>query len=428
MRLRFAVPASVLAAFVVAVSPGIASAAPHNNNGLTIHAAPNPIIAGEGVLVYGQLNAPPVAGQTIVIYHHVAGHPGYSPVAHTTTDSHGFYEFPRADGIVNTNRSWFAREQGGQHVHSRTVYERVFALVSIASNTTNTDTRHPITFTGHVFPNHSGEPVYLQEQVGATDKWRTLKRDQLGPGSNYSISYRWHFPGAHAVRVLFPGDARNIRSASDSVSVTIQQAQIPGFTINTSDPIIPEGSMVTISGVLDQAGTSTPEPSTSVTLWGRNAEQKHFIALESTATGNDGSYSFTEKPLQNTEYQVRTTFKPHRHSAVLFQGVRDVVTLSANPTSVNSGQPVVFTGSVNPDKAGDVVYLQRLGADGDWHNVGVQTVRHDSTFEFVRKFGAAGSKTFRARVPGDPDNIGGASPAVTVNVTVPPPSGLPSAS
>ncbi len=426
MRLRFAVLASVVTVMVVAATPSIVSAHPHHNSGLTINAAPNPILAGEAVLVYGQLNAPPVADQTIIIYHHVVGgKPGYSRVAKTTTDAHGFYEFPRADGIVNTNRSWFAREVGGQHVHSRTVFERVSALVSLGASQTQTDTSEPIVFSGHIFPNHAGEPVFLQQQIGATDNWRTLKRGVLGPGSNYAISYRWRLPGAHALRVVFRGDPRNIRSVSDSVTVTIQQHQIADFTINSSDPIILEGQTVNISGVLDQPGTATPEPNTGVTLWSRTAGQGQFRAIDATTTGMDGSYSFTEKPSLNTVYQARTTFKPHRHSAALFEGVRDVVSLTASPLNVISGQQVTFTGSVTPDKAGDVVYLQRLGADGDWHNVGVGTVRHDSTFQFVRTFGAAGAKTFRARIPGDPYNIGGASSAVTVNVTVPPPSGLP---
>jgi hypothetical protein len=426
MRLRFAVLASVVTAMVVAAAPSIVSARPDHNNGLTINAAPNPILAGESVLVYGQLNAPPVADQTIIIYHHVAGgKPGYSHVARTTTDAHGFYEFPRADGIVNTNRSWFAREVRGQRVHSRTVFERVSALVSLGASQTETDTSDPIVFSGHVFPNHTGEPVFLQQQIGATDNWRTLKRGVLGHGSNCSISYRWRVPGAHALRVVFRGDARNIRSASDSVTVTIQQHQIADFTINSSDPVILEGQTVSISGVLDQAGTTTPEPNTGVTLWSRTAGQGNFRAIDATTTGMDGSYSLTEKPALNTVYQARTTFKPHRHSAALFEGVRDVVSLTANPMNVVSGQRVTFTGSVTPDKAGDVVYLQRLGADGDWHNVGVNTVRHDSTFRFVRTFGAAGPKTFRARIPGDPYNIGGASSAVTVNVTVPLPSSLP---
>ncbi len=420
MRLRFAVLASVLTALAVAVGPGIAVAAPHHNQGLTINAAPNPILAGESVLVYGQLNAPPVANQTIVIYHHVAGHPGYSRVAKTTTDVHGFYQFPRADGIVNTNRSWYARELGGQHVHSRTVYEQVAALVSLGADQTNVDTRQTVTFTGHVFPNHRFEPVFLQQQVGASDRWVTLKRGELGPGSNYSIKYRWRVPGAHAVRVEFRGDNRNIGADSDSLTVTIQQAQVPDFTINSSDPIIQEGQMVDVTGVLYEPGTTTPEPNTQVTLWARVAGQGHYMALETKVTGTDGSYDFTEKPAVNTEYQTRTTFAPHRHSAVLFEGVRDMVTLTATPSSATSGEPVAFSGSVTPDKAGDVVYLQRLGSDGDWHNVAVGTVNGASTFHFVRTFGAAGPKTFRARIPGDPENVGGASPAVTVNVTVPP--------
>lgn len=426
MRLRFAVLGSMLLALAAVALPASAGAAPRHNHGLTINATPNPIIAGEGVLVYGQLNAGQVAGQKIVLYHHVAGsHQGYTRIARTTTDSHGFYEFPRPDGLVTTNRSWFTREVGGDHVHSRTVFERVSALVSLTANSTNADTNTPIVFTGHVDPNHSGEPVYLQVQRGGSDRWRTIDHTVLGPGSSYSLTERFRRPGVRDLRVVFRGDFRNIRGESDPVTVTIQQAQMPGFTINSSAPIIPEGSLVTISGVLDKPGTNAPEPSTQVTLWGRVAGQPRFSALETTTTGTDGGYSFNEKPSQNTAYQVRTTFRPHRHTAVLLEGVRDVLMLSAIPTNVISGKPVVFSGSVTPDKAGDVVYLQRLGVDGDWHTVAVRVVRHDSTFQFTRSFGAAGAKTFRARIPGDPENIGGASNAVTVNVTVPSASALP---
>ena len=49
------------------------------------NATPNPILAGEGVTIYGQLNRAPVGGQTIVLYHHIAGSGrGYTPVSHTT--------------------------------------------------------------------------------------------------------------------------------------------------------------------------------------------------------------------------------------------------------------------------------------------------------------------------------------------------------
>jgi hypothetical protein len=428
MRLRFAVLGAALLALLAAVLTAAAGAAPRHNHGLTINAAPNPILAGESVLIYGQLNEAQPAGQTIVLYHHVAGsHQGFTRIGRTTTDAHGFYEFPRPDGLVRTNRAWFVRELGGQHVHSRTVYERVSALVSLAANPANADTRQQVLFSGHVEPNHAGDRVYLQVQRGAGDNWSTIASGRLNAASNYLISYRWRVPGARDVRAVFRGDDRNIRSESDPVTVTIQQHQIGDFTIASTDPIVPEGSTATISGVLYQAGSQTPEANANVTLWGRLAGQRHFSALEATTTDSHGHYSFTEKPAQNTVYQVRTTFKPHRHSAVLFEGVRDVLMLGASPSDVTSGQPVTFTGSVTPDKAGDVVYLQRLGADGDWHTVGVGRVKADSTFQFTRTFGAAGSKTFRARIPGDPDNVGGASGQVTVTVTVPPAAALPGA-
>lgn len=175
MRLRFTALGSVLCALVVAVAPGMANAAPRHNHGLTINATPNPILAGEGVLIYGQLNNPPVAGQTITLYHHISGsHQGFTVIGTTTTDAHGFYEFTRAEGIVLTNRSWFAREAGVHGVHSRTVHERVAALVSLIASTDNGVTRHSITFTGHVTPNHAGDQVFLQEQKGNSDDWLTL--------------------------------------------------------------------------------------------------------------------------------------------------------------------------------------------------------------------------------------------------------------
>jgi hypothetical protein len=430
MRPRFAVLASLLAALSALVVPSIAGAAPRHNRGLTINVTPNPILAGEAVLIYGQLDTPPVSGQKIVLYHHLADSGrGYTRVSETTTDSRGFYSFPRAEDVVTTNRSWFVREQGIHSVHSRTVHERVAALVSIASNVTQQDTSHAVVFTGHVTPNHAGERIALQEQVGSSDDWKTLKTGRIGPGSNYSVAYRWRISGDHDVRVLFRGDDRNLTGASDPVTVTIQQAQVSDFTINTSAPVVDYGQTVTISGVLDQPSSTAGEPSTSVTLYGRTPSQSEFVPVAGTVTGSDGSYSFApQMPAQNTLYQVRTTFAPHRHSAVLFEGVRDVVTMTASSTSSTVGGKITFEGSVLPDKAGRVIYLERLGADNDWHVVEVREVRDNSTFQFGWRFGKAGTDEFRARITSDARNVGGASAPVTVTVSPAPTSSLPPAS
>jgi hypothetical protein len=427
MRPRFVVLASLLAALAALVVPGVAGAAPRHNRGLTVNVTPDPILAGEAVLIYGQLNTPPVSDQKIVLYHHVAGSgQGYTRVSTTRTDSHGFYSFPRAEDVVMTNRSWFVREPGIHGVHSRTVYEKVAALVSIAASVTQQDTNHPVVFTGHVTPDHSGGRVALQEQVGSSDDWKTLKTGRIGPGSNYSISYRFRVPNAYDVRVLFRGDNRNAAGASDPVTVTIQQAQVPGFTISSSAPVVDEGQPVTISGVLDQPSSTTGEPNTMVTLYARPVGQSGFVPVANTTTGSDGSYSFApQMPTGNTLYEVKATFAPSRHSAVLLEGVRDVVTMTASSTSSTVGGKVTFNGTVLPDKAGHVIYLERLGADNDWHVVEVRYVRSNSTFQFGWRFGNTGTREFRARITSDARNVGAASAPVTITVSPAPTSSLP---
>jgi hypothetical protein len=428
MRLRLAMLASALIALGGVAIPSVVSAAPRHNHHLTIAASPNPILAGEGVVIYGQLKGSDNAGQVIRLYHHVADSGrGYTLIGSTITNSAGFYEFTREENVVETNRSWFVRGPDGSH--SRTVYERVAPLVSIAANSTTTDTNHKVVFTGQVTPNHAFERVYLQQQQGSGDDWHTLTSTQLGPGSHYAIAYRFRVPGVRDLRVLFRGDARNIRGASDPVTVEVEQAQARGFTINSSKPIAPAGSSVTISGVLDQPGTTTGEPNTPVELWGRTADQRKYTLLASGNTGQDGSYSFTQSSLtNNTNYFVSTVPTKgvkRRRTAVLFQGVQDVLTLQASSPTVQVGQSVTFSGTVSPVKADHVVYLQRQGKDGDWHTVQVQVTQSDGSYQFNYTFGAPGPFKFRARMFHDEHNVGGASPSVDVTATLPPPSSLP---
>jgi hypothetical protein len=419
MRLRLAVLVTLVTTLAAFAVTSVASAAPGHNRGLTINAIPNPIDAGEGVFIYGHLNVGPVGGQTIILYHHLAGtNLGYTKVGQTTTDARGFYEFTRAEDVVLTNRSWFVREQGAHFIHSRTVSERVSALVSIAASTTMTTTGQPVTFTGTVTPDHAGERVVLQEE-DQSGNWRDLKAGRLDGGSNYSITKAWRFAGDHTVRVLFPRDVRNIAGASDTETIAVQQKQVPGFTIASSDQLISYGQSVTISGVLDEpSSTTTPDPNIPVTLWARNAYQTQFTPVADTTTGTDGSYSFApQAPGYNTVYQVRTTLAPARHSAVLFEGVQDVLSMTPSSTTSEIGGRVTFTGTVLPDKAGHVIYLQRLGADGNWHNEEIRVVSNASTFQFGWEFGKAGPYQFRARITGDRGNVGGASAPVTITVS-----------
>lgn len=429
MRLRVCALACALTVLGSLAASGPVSAAPRHNHHLTIAAVPNPILAGEGVLVYGRLFGPDNSRQVIRLYHRLGGSgQGFTEIGVTQTNQFGEYEFNRADGVVMTNRDWFVRGPDGSH--SRTVHERVAALITVNASMTNGDTSHPVVFTGHVTPDHLFQRVFLQKQNATGDDWSTIGSGLVGPGSNYLIVHRFRIPGAYSLRVLLRGDARNIRSTSD-VDVVIQQTQVPGFTINSSSPVVDAGGSTTISGVLDQPGTTTAEPGVVVQLWGRHADEP-FAAIADTVTGQDGSYSFSQTGLTaNTVYYVSTMKIAHsrvRRTARLFEGVRDLVTMQASAPAGYIGQTVTFTGTVTPNKADHVIYLQKRGADGDFHTVKLAIVNPDSTYQFTYTLGTEGTQTFRARIRGDEQNLSGASPSVTVTATVPPLSSLPSGS
>ena len=102
--------------------------------------------------------------------------------------------------------------------------------------------------------------------------------------------------------------------------------------------------------------------------------------------------------------------------------------MQASASSADTGQNVTFTGTVLPDKTGHLVYLQKLGSDGEWHTIALGIVGRGSTFQFHWTAGSPGTYSLRARVPTDPQNVGAASAPVTVTATAPPATTLPPAS
>ena len=424
MRLRMPVLAAALVACAPAVAAPIASAHPHSNRALTIHATPSHTFAGERVLIFGRLEGRHSAHQKIVLWHRINPASHFTVISRTTTDADGRYEFVRAAGVVKSNRNWFVR--GPVFTHSQTIHERVAAELSINPSATEGTTRHALTFTGHVYPVHAGSAVDLQVQRGAGNDWTTIERGRVGAGSDYAISYRWRRPVAPNVRVYFAGDDRNTPAASDPVSVVINQRQSPYFTISSSSAIVPNGSQATISGTLYQQHSSTPQGGSEVALFSRTPQSGAYAYVTTTTTGSDGTYSFSVQNTTNKIYQARTIMSsPTRYSAQLFQGVQDTVTMSANTSSASTTSPVTFSGTVTPSKAGHVVYLEKLGSDGRWHVVATSTISPTSTFTFSYAFGYPGAKQIRARVVGGPINVGGISGTVPVTVTLPPLSMLP---
>ncbi len=425
MRLRSSMLASAGVACACAVTPQIASAAAHPqyNRNVTIHATPSHIIAGDPVLIYGRFEGRDPADRAITLYHRISEHGPFTVIGHTRTNSAGKYEFTRVQDVVNTNRSWYVT--GPARSHSKTIHERVAAEVTLSSSALTGTTRHPLTFSGEVTPGHKGSRVELQVQRGVDNVWTTVASGRVGAGSRYSITHRWRTAGERNVRVYFAGDVRNTPAASDPAAVVINQRQAPYFSITTTSPLLTNGETSVISGVLDQPNTATPEPGTAVGLYARSPHGGPFTLVQTTTTASTGGYAFTVGGSTNELYQARTLAAPVRMSAVVFQGVQDAVSLSSSAATSTVDGMVTLSGSIAPDKAGHVVYLERLGRDGHWQIAATTTVTSSSTFSFNWTFGAAGTKQFRARVLGGPDNVGGASAPVTITVSQPPLSTLP---
>jgi hypothetical protein len=337
MRSRMPVLASACVAAAAVAVPSIAGAAPIHNRALSIHATPNHVIAGEPVLIYGRLQGRHDADQEITLYHRINPAQQFTVISRTRTNAAGQYDFPRAEGIVESNRSWYVR--GPVFTHSQTIHERVAAEVTVNASAVSGTTRHPLTFTGQITPDHTGSRVALQVQSADGNAWHTVRIGRVGAGSDYSISYAWRTPGARNVRVAFTGDGRNTAAQSDPVTVIIQQRQAPYFTINSSDPIVTSGTPATISGTLYQPHTSTASPNVEVGLYEKVPGSGPATLAQTTTTSSTGTYSFSVQGDTNELYQARTiNASTAQATAELFQGVQDTVTMNtSSPTSMVGG-------------------------------------------------------------------------------------------
>ena len=297
----------LLAALALVAVPAGAFAKPHRAgvsqaHSISIKAIPNPIDAGDPLVVVGHLSGPANTNRVANLFHRLPGQARFSFVQSTRTDAGGNYLFNRNAGVVETNRAWLVRSAGAQ---SAIVHEGVRALITLNSSTTSAKSNQPVVFTGHVTPNHSGDVVRLQRQVGSNDDdWRNISgaAGRLGPASNYRIVHRFRVPDVDGItiRAVIGADRRNLRGVSKSLDLGIQQKQNPRFTLNASADPIKAGDSVTLTGTLAAPNNA----GRTVTLFARESGRRYASVATATTDGS-GNYSFTQAPVHTTVYQVR---------------------------------------------------------------------------------------------------------------------------
>lgn len=286
--------------------------------------------------------------------------------------------------------------------------ERIAATVTLDQPSADLTTATPIAFTGTVSPANAGNRILLQRQASLDgDRWVAVDGGFVRADGRYTIVHRFRVPGDRSLRTLLLPNRHTLRSPSTPISITVQQLQVAGFTIGSSAQPIDFGQSVTIAGTLTGGAT------TSVTLFARDEWRGRLHAIATTTTDANGAYSFVQTPPRNTAYQVRVTTDPHTRTARLFQGVRDVVSIAASTTTAAVGDIVTFSGTVQPNKSGHVILLQRLDG-GIWRTIAVARVGDGSAYAIPYTLAAPSSAQYRTLIPGGPVNQRGVSSAVEV--------------
>jgi hypothetical protein len=184
---------------------------------LTIAASPDPSTAGRKIVISGGLTSnPAVAGVKVVLWRELSGQTSFHQLAQTATDSAGQYKFTLKRGAVNADQQWYVTANGLQ---SPTLHQQVKALIGL-SGLHSVALGQAMLLRGHVTPSHAGQVVLVEQRKGGL--WTVIARPRLGHASNYGVMHRFRRSGTVALRTVLPGDSRNVRSGSSTLTVTVK--------------------------------------------------------------------------------------------------------------------------------------------------------------------------------------------------------------
>jgi hypothetical protein len=407
---------------------------PRGNCRIGLLAEPHAITSGESVEVFGRLQCPGSSGegQAVTVYGHAVGRSrfsrllgsaGLTVIGNTTTGPGGFYSFVEPNVTTDTV---FAAGAAGALSPRKAVKVAPVVTLSGPSEVQPlfTGFRNRVTFKGTVSPADTGAGIVLQREAAtSSEEWHAIGFGIVGPGGAYSLSHKFVRPGDANLRVVVRKHGKfSVRGASNTLSYGISQRENPALTINTTAYSLPYGTPVTLSGAL--AGGAGKTVTLEALTFGGG-----FTTVASTTAVAGGQYSFVQVPLLDTAYRVIAAGPVT--SAVLFEGVKYILTDGISSTTVQSGQALTISGTVTPVRpvtpgnVGKVVYLERLNAFGmGYHVADVTTVSAGGTYSLAHFLFGTGPETFRVKVPGDPDNQAVFSAPFTVEVTPAPPASL----
>jgi hypothetical protein len=183
--------------------------------GLTIDSTPDPSTAGGPITISGRLLGLAQPGTPVVLWSMLPDQRLHR-VLQTSTNAAGEYAIVRGPGAVETNRQWYVTARGSR---SRTVTQSVHALVTLVASAPGAAPGDRLTFSGHVRPADAGRRVLLEQH---SDRgWLVIARPRLGRASSFTVDHAFAHDGSTEVRVVLPGDVRNLRSSSAVLRIAV---------------------------------------------------------------------------------------------------------------------------------------------------------------------------------------------------------------
>lgn len=350
---------------------------------------------GEAPALKGQLicaEAGEAAGQTVAIYEHGAGTPGFQEATTATTEADG--SFAATPAAVETTTQFYARFGRSRSQHVLVHVSPVVTLAGPAHGAVLPMSAHhvraPIRFTGTVSPTDTGARVTLQrERPLGSGQWRRVAVSNVGENGSFAFLHSFRAAGPVVLRAFVHRHGHRVAAVSETLSYEVAQANNPALTISASASSVPFGRSVTITGKLTGVAGHT------VTLLARSGGGT-FTPVMSATTGEDGSYTFTETPTETTDYRVSGN---GQRSAPVRVDVTYALSATPSATALTEGEGFTITGTVAPASPGARVYLKRAARSGvGYETLGYATVLADSSYTIDVPPAPAGTATYRVQI------------------------------
>jgi hypothetical protein len=197
-----------------------------------------------------------------------------------------------------------------------------------------------------------------------------------------------------------------------------RQQQRPGVSALDArpNPVVFNGP-VTLSGRLTGRGSSGARVELQADTTRPFGDRYQDVAQATSE--NNGRFSFTVRPTQNTQYRVIGRTSPPVTSAGRLVLVRPRVGLRVSDRTPRAGALVRFFGSVFPQKDGRPALVQRRSASGRWVTVARTTLRDagDARSAYSRRVRVRRDGRYRVKVVGDLTHVNGFSREITLDAS-----------